>query len=746
MWRWLSSGWWRTVVLGVIAMGAAVALYAPSVTYQLAPLDDLQYTMWSDVVRDGFTWGGLRGAFTKAPENYWAPLLWMSFMVDWEVSGGLPWSFHLQNVFWFALNVGLLYALAWRWTGRRRWVALAAALLWLTHPARVESVAWVVERKDVLSGFFFLLGLGLYVEARRGRGAVRPEEGGAASAPFGVRHGVELAWLCMLLGGMAKQIVIVFPAALVLLDVWPLNRTTWGRLWRDVWRLVFEKWAFWALAVGYAILPIAFHVATDAVISVSAGHRALMIPNHYLFYFGKLLWPTGLMPLQADLPFSWIHTAAGAAVIFGGMAALWPLRRRAPWALWGWLWFIGLLFPLSGVVWAGQERLATRFFYIPHIGLSVAIALAAAALAHRGRAARRTVAGILAAVVALGTGLSLDTLRHWKTSEEFALRVLECHPGHPTACWLGGDAHLERGDWVKAADAYSIGVLQAEDINCFMRLCYLQNSMGRPDLTKDLWGQYAVMDGEKLREEYDNEHINREMLWRLYAQWLYDDGQTDKAMNAFRKGMEFAKDSPDSFIAVEYIRAGLETGRTNEVADAIAAVKDAKGIEIREWRDLLPFYEQLWLTGAFGAAFRFFDAYAMCHPDDARALNNMAWLLGTTKTNGLDHVGLPDWPAAAVAWAEEANRLNGESRATNWDTVGAARANARDFPGAVRAAEKALGLARSVNDRALADEIEDRLALYRVGKDWKDPTVRQLVMRREVDRVETSIPMASSDH
>ena len=130
----------RTMLACLLAMALAFALYAPTIRYDFVTLDDPIYVESSQVVRHGFSWEGIKQAWTTAPENYWAPLLWMSYMADMALSGGAPWSCHLTNVILFSLNVGLVFALVRRWTGKNG-IAFATALLWALHPARVESVA-----------------------------------------------------------------------------------------------------------------------------------------------------------------------------------------------------------------------------------------------------------------------------------------------------------------------------------------------------------------------------------------------------------------------------------------------------------------------------------------------------------------------------------------------------------------------------------------------------------------------------
>ena len=713
----------------LLAMLAAFALYAPTIGYDFVTLDDPLYVETSAVVGDGFSWQGVKLAWTTAPENYWAPLLWMSYMFDMELSGGAPWSCHRTNVILFSLNAGLLFLLVRRWTGRTG-LALATALLWAFHPTRVESVAWITERKDVLSGLFFFGGLWWYTVGRERRIAVAwDRDPPGTSSPGRSRPGfacnlqpstfIVLSWLCMLLGGMAKQIVIVMPAALVLVDLWPLRRTDWDRLWKDLGRLVAEKWAFWLLAVAFAALPIGFHVARKAVVDVPVWHRALMIPVHYLFYLSKLVWPTRLMPLQADIP-SWWELLTGAVVVLAGLTwGAWRWRRRFPLALWGWLWFAVLLFPLSGVVWAGAERVAARFLYITQIGLTLAAAAGAAAwIRSRGWKARRGVVAC-ALVLAVWGGMSLRLSHQWRSRDHFGIWAYACNPGHPVACMLGGDDYLAQKDWAKAAKAYEAGS-GFYDTHCFLRLCMIWNCLGRKDLTDDAWPRFEKGLGKSVLEAVqDQRPMERILLWRIRGQCMQARGDLDGAIGAFKEAVAL-EEEPDAFVVAEYLRACHEAGRSEEAADVAERMSKAAGKTRRTWGDLFTCYAKIWKDGARGYAYGYFLEYAKRHPEDAVTFNNMAWLLATAKPMDIGHACEQEWPAKAVEWAERAVELDGGKAATALDTLGAARANAGDFAGAIQAASRALSLARKGGVHELAAQIELRLSAYRQQRAWRE--------------------------
>lgn len=719
----------RTLLACLLAMAAAFALYAPTIRYDFVTLDDPMYVENSQVVRHGFSLEGVKLAFTTAPENYWAPLLWMSFMADMELSGGKPWSCHLTNAILFSLNAGLLFLLVRRWTGRTG-LSLATTLLWAFHPIRVESVAWITARKDVLSGVFFLLGLWLYTIGRehpaRSASATTGEsrDGGVRAPPTANSQRsslIVLSWLCMLLGGMAKQVVIVMPAAMVLLDVWPLGRTDWDRIWKDLGRLMAEKWAFWLLGIAYASLPIVFHVANKAVMDVPIWHRALMIPVHYLFYLDKVVWPTRLMPLQSDLP-SWWELLAGSAIVLTWLTWLaWQRRQRFPLVFWGWAWFIVLLFPLSGVVWAGAERVATRWIFLPQIGLMLAASAGIAAwIRSRGRSAHGCVAACVL-VLAIWGGISLRLSHQWRSRDDFGIWIYTCNPGHSVACMLGGDGYLSRKDWAKAAEAYEAGS-SFWNTHCFLRLCMIWNCCGFPELTDEAWPRFEQGLGTSVLEAVaDQKPLERIFVWRLRGQCMQARGDLVGAIAAFREALALEQE-PAAFVVAEYLRACQEAGRFDDDAKTIAErMTKATGEDRSTWKSLFPCYAQIWRDGARGYAYGYFLEYAKRYPDDAVALNNMAWLLAAAEPVAIGHAREEEWPAKALEWANRAVSLDaGKGAAMAWDTLGAARANAGDFAGAIEAASKAAILARKGGGVELAAQIETRLAGYRAGKPWRE--------------------------
>ena len=699
----------KTAWLWFGAVAVAVFLvYAPTLGHDFSLMDDAYFVTENPVVQGGLTLAGVKAAFTGVYASYWAPLLWLSFMVDQTVSGGAPWSFHLTNVVLFALSAGLLFLLAVSWTGGRLGVSLAAALLWALHPIRVESVAWITERKDVLSGIFFLLGLWCYTRAR-------------SRVASSVRRGVLLgfAWFSMLLGGMAKQVIFVMPAAFVLLDVWPLQRTSWDRLGRDLWRLIAEKWAFWLLTAIFLIVAYGTQSEGGAIMTIPLTLRLQMLPVHYLFYLEKTFWPTTLAPLQADLPPEIWRVTVGVVILIGLTGVLWELRKKSPWALWGWLWFVGLIFPLSGLIWAGSERVALRFLYLPHIGLSLALLMGLNAVAQRRPALHALVRGGVAVVLLFAAGATLRTQNYWRDPNAFGLWIYECHPEQGGACAMGGDTYLAGGAWDLALDAFAKGVAM-QDRYCFIRQCSVWNQLGYPERTAQAWPEFERALGKSLAEFAPWERpTERELFWRVRGQALLALRDYPAAIAALREAVRWEPD-PGAFTIAEYLRACHEAGHPEEASAAAAAMAKATGVDVREWRDLLPCYVELWKTGARGYAYRFFTAYTERFPDDSMPLSFLAWLLATAEPDGHDHARQEEWPQTALHWAEQALDQTQNPPASMWLTLATARANAGHFSEAVPAAEKARKLAKDNGDNALLEVIEKQIMNYRLGLAWRE--------------------------
>ena len=314
-----------------------------------------------------------------------------SHMAVCQVFGAKPWGHHLANVLLHALNAGLVFAWLQAMTGAR-WRSLLVAALFALHPLRVESVAWVAERKDVLAGLFGLLALMAYVRYTEVQSlkskvqSLKSEAGGQWSAVSGQWFLWYLLSLCLFaLGLMSKATVVTWPFVMLLLDYWPLGRmqnakaTDTQHATRNTLHvplpLLLEKLPFFALAALASVATFLVQqrggcLAADE--SLPLGARVGNALISYCRYLGKLVWPAHLAvfyPHPGQWPLGQVLLAGGLILVISGL--VWALRRRAPYLLMGWLWFAGTLVPMIGLVQTGGQAMADRWTYLPSLGLLI---------------------------------------------------------------------------------------------------------------------------------------------------------------------------------------------------------------------------------------------------------------------------------------------------------------------------------------------------------------------------------------
>ncbi|HEV7731666.1 MAG TPA: tetratricopeptide repeat protein [Candidatus Binatia bacterium] len=335
------------LLAGALA-AATVLVYLPSLQHGFVNYDDNEYVLDNPPVRAGLTASGVVWAFTAAHSANWHPLTWLSHMVDVELWGLAPSGHHLTSVLLHAAAATLLFDVLRRMTGDA-WRSLLVATVFALHPLRVESVAWVAERKDVLAAFWWMVGLWAYWWY-----VTRPSAGRYA-----------LVALAFVAGLLAKPMVVTFPAALLLLDVWPLRRP-WSA------RLVVEKLPLLALSVAASVVTFVVQRDAGAMATLEGlplGERIANAIVAYATYLRLTVWPSGLAVFYPRRPLSPV-TVGGAAALLVAVTALasWQARVR-PWLAVGWLWFVGTLVPVIGIVKVGDQALADRFTYLPQIGL-----------------------------------------------------------------------------------------------------------------------------------------------------------------------------------------------------------------------------------------------------------------------------------------------------------------------------------------------------------------------------------------
>ncbi|MGA2749889.1 MAG: tetratricopeptide repeat protein [Verrucomicrobiota bacterium] len=407
----------RIFLCGVVLAVATFFLYFPATRFEFVAYDDDLYVFNNPQVRSGLSWSSLKWALTSTSAANWHPLTWISHIVDYSLFGASAGGHHLTSVVLHSLNTLLLFLVLTRLTASP-WPALVVAAFFGWHPLRVESVAWVSERKDVLSALFWMLSLGAY--------ARYAEELKVHRANFKMYYAGALMFFA--LGMMSKPMVVTLPFVLLLLDYWPLQRCAAAatpRAWRP---LLLEKAPFFALAAAACVVTVFAQHSGGAIKTLNQvpfATRVWEVPLAYGTYICKTLWPARLCafyPLPVKPPAGTALCALAALAAITLMAWLW--RRSCPWLPVGWFWFLGTLVPVIGLIKAGDQAIADRFTYVPSIGLLIMVVWSA----HHWLAARppaRLWAGALAAACLLGCVLvTQKQLATWRDSISFYSQIL----------------------------------------------------------------------------------------------------------------------------------------------------------------------------------------------------------------------------------------------------------------------------------------------------------------------------------
>ena len=404
----------------------ALLVYWPATHCGFINFDDDLYVTANPRVQSGLTVESIKSAFLVPVASNWHPVTMLSHMMDCQLFGLNPWWPHTVNVLLHALNSALVFVLLREMTGAA-WRSAAVAALFAVHPLHVESVAWVSERKDVLSTFFSLLSLIFYARYAQLEREKQSEVISKNHASFLRRRDVcyGLAFLFLLLGLMSKAMLVTWPFVMLLLDYWPLGRARPGHMKR----LIIEKMPFFALVVAASIMTMAVQqhagaVALGGQLPFSARCENALIS--YCRYLGMLFWPVNLAvfyPLPGHWPIVEILMAAIALTVISVVVLL--LRKRYAFLAVGWFWFVGTLLPVIGLIQAGDQALADRYMYIPSIGFFVLIIWGVYEMTSRWKEQTMvlSIAGTVTAFLCIST--TSQQLGYWKDSETLFRHALD---------------------------------------------------------------------------------------------------------------------------------------------------------------------------------------------------------------------------------------------------------------------------------------------------------------------------------
>ena len=468
------------VILCLLLAMVTLALYWPATSFEFINYDDTDYFVKNSHIQNGLGWNGILWAFGSAEASNWHPLTWLSLMLDVSLFGsGGPAGPHFTNILFHAVNSVLLFWLLRRLTGAH-WRSALVAGLFAVHPLNVESVAWVSERKNVLSTFFGLLTLLAYARyvqcVTSGTWQVTRTE--AAGSSCVTRHSslfYLLALLFFALGLMSKPMLVTLPFVLLLLDHWPLGRWRMDsfRDWRGrLPRLLLEKAPFFLLSAMACVLTLLVQRQGEAVQSAGLFPFSGRVGNMlvaYSRYLGKTFWPEnltvfyphpGYWPLSATVPAAAFILAVCLIVVWQG--------RRFPFLVIGWLWFLGTLIPVIGLVQVGRQAMADRYTYVPLIGIFIVISWGAAEVFARWKFPKMIIAIMTGLVLTAYAFRTRDQLGYWQNDGTIFQRVLAVTPNNDYAECLARfklGLYLHRTGRVDEAIANYHRVIQIEPDN-----------------------------------------------------------------------------------------------------------------------------------------------------------------------------------------------------------------------------------------------------------------------------------------
>ncbi|HUD47611.1 MAG TPA: tetratricopeptide repeat protein [Candidatus Baltobacteraceae bacterium] len=629
---------WRTVVVCLVLGLGTIALYSPAFTFGFVNLDDEIYVTANPHVNRGLTSTGLLWAFQSGYAANWHPLTWLSHMVDSQIFGPRAGGHHATSLLLHALNSVLLFLVLRRMTGAF-WRSAAVAAFFAWHPLHVESVAWIAERKDVLSGFFWMLALWAYL---------RYAENSKSQLPTS-KIFYALALLFFALGLMAKPMLVTLPCILLLIDWWPLGRLRFGAApgaeakappSPRISFLLIEKIPFVLFSIASCVVTvIAEHreEASSAIARLPFKVRFITAGVSYFRYLEETVWPSDLGPTYPFMLHRPKWELAGIALALLGISALAVASRNSrPYLLMGWLWFVGMLFPTLNLIYTGAQPMADRYMYLPSIGLFILVCWDASDVAAQWPSGRAVLGGLCGLALAGCCVATLLQLRYWKSERTLVSRIAD-----PESNFMG----------------------HADYASYLMRHNQLPEAQAECDKAISILPDYAPLHGE-------------------LGDVLLAEGKFDDAIQQYRLVQKL--DPGMVAIHVSWGRALLGEKHVN---DAVSEFKIVIAAQPKNFEAHKYLGEAFAVTGRTGPAVEEFRRSLALQPNQPELLNNLAWILATDPRPEIRNG--PD----AVKLASRACLLTRGIQPYFVGTLAAAYAEVGHFDDAISAAQKAHDIA-----------------------------------------------------
>ena len=590
----------------LISLLLAVSVFAvfwPALKGEFINYDDPAYVSSNIDVQHGFTLESVKWAFTTGHASNWHPLTWLSHTLDYSLYGDHPWGHHLTNLIFHATNAILLFLLLNAMTGAM-WRSAVVAVLFALHPLRVESVAWISERKDVLSTFFFMLTLWTYLRYVQ-RKTLNPQ---LSTINY------TLSLLFFTLGLLSKPMLVTLPCVLLLLDLWPLNRLKLFTLHSSL-STVFEKIPFLLLALASSVITFLVQRKGGAVsaldsLSISARFENAFVA--YIRYLAKTFWPAKLSVLYPH-PGHWpMWQVIGAIIILLLItaAAVWRLRQQ-PYIFVGWFWFVGILIPAIGIIQVGIQSMADRYSYVPIIGVFIIAVWGLADILTPKPWGKKFLTGIAAVAVIICCILTPIQVSYWHDSESIFLHAVAVTDKNYLAYNNLGFFFSNKGKIKEAIEFYKESLkIEPNYEDALNNMGYALAALGQYQEAIPYYIK-ALTKNKKLTEAHNN-----------LGNALSNVGQLDAAIHEYEIALEENPKHADAHN--NYGIALAMKGRIDEAIKHFQLAVQYKENYSSAHSNLGNAYAA---TGKFDDAIREYQLCLQGNPDDAQAHNNLANVL-----------------------------------------------------------------------------------------------------------------------
>ena len=711
----------RTILLCALLGAATLATFYPVIGHDFVNYDDSPFITQNPHVFSGLSWNNIGWAFRTSFGGNWQPLTWLSHMLDAQLFGLKPSGHHLTSLLFHLVSTLLLFLLLQRMTGAA-WRSASVAALFALHPLHVESVAWVAERKDMLSAFFFmatLLTYSRYVEARRQNAECRMPDAAAGNAHPASRFTFPvsrftphpsifylLSLSCFALGLMSKAMLVTVPFVLLLLDYWPLRRfqlkTQDSRL-KTLVPLLLEKLPFLALSAISCVVTFVTQRTSDSVFPLaylSLTERATNALVACAMYLRQTFWPAGLAvfyPLPNTLSVGTV-VLAGAVVV--GMTA-WAIgfARRSPHRMVGWFWFLGMLVPVIGLVQVGLQQRAERYTYLPLIGLFILLVWEVSDALSRWQLPRLACGAIMGLALVCCAAWTRVQLRYWQNGETVFRHAIAVTKGNWLAHYNLAEALSDLGRRDEAVAEYE------RALAIHPRFARARNNLGNLLLLRGQVDEAIAQLQQALEIEprLAGGHLNLGIV-------LLGKGQVDEAIAHLEKALTI-----DPGLANAHNSLGNALLRKGRPADAIAHFREAVKLRPDFARAHCNLAAALLRQGQFAEALTHYQAAVAAQPANPSVLSSVAWALATCPEPSVRN------GPRAVELAERARRLPSGENPSVLGTLAAAYAEAGRFPEAVAAAQRALDSIAPHGNTPQAEALRAQLQSYQAGTAFRDP-------------------------